>query len=388
MSQLRMWGRITFVLTSLATATWAYPQQQVVKPVIDKEGAVHIPAIVVPYSDLASPQLRRSFIERRGNHEPRDNKEDHGPVDITKFRRQVDEALSHGRDDLLKTFRVNIVPDVIGGVQTDVVTPILGIPASDQSRVLINLHGGGMNVGARSGGQEESIPIAALGHIKVVTVDYRMAPEWHFPAASEDVAKVYRELLRSYPARNIGIYGCSSGADLAAQSVAWFQVHGLPRPGAVGMFGSGAGISDHWGDANYVSSLLMGDGAPYLFPGAVEERLNYLDGADLNDPLVTPAYDRDTLRAFPPSLLLSGTRDVGLSAVLYTHAQLVDLGVDAELHVWEGADHCSFALGEIDPDVPETQQAWKVIVNFFDKHLGRLHSAERAISRQSSNGNK
>lgn len=59
-----------------------------------------------------------------------------------------------------------------------------------------------------------------------------MAPEWYFPAASEDVAKVYRELLKSYRPENIGIYGCSAGAGLTSQAVAWFQTHGLPHPPA------------------------------------------------------------------------------------------------------------------------------------------------------------
>jgi len=75
-------------------------------------------------------------------------------------------------------------------------------------------------------------------------------------------------------------------------------------------------------------------------------------------------------------LLISGTRDAGLSTVVYTHAQLVEAGVEADLHAWEGADHCSFAQGDIDPKVPETRQAWKVIVRFFDRHLGTLATAE------------
>jgi monoterpene epsilon-lactone hydrolase len=87
----------------------------------------------------------------------------------------------------------------------------------NRSRILINLHGGGFLFSAGNGddilsGQAESIQIAGLGSIKVVTVDYWQGPDHRFLAASEDVAAVYRELLkRHYQPRNIGIFGYSSG---------------------------------------------------------------------------------------------------------------------------------------------------------------------------------
>ena len=52
-----------------------------------------------------------------------------------------------------------------------------------------------------------------------------MAPEYQFPTASEDVAAVYKALLRKYRAQNIGIYGCSAGSLLAAEALAWFQTY-------------------------------------------------------------------------------------------------------------------------------------------------------------------
>lgn len=62
----------------------------------------------------------------------------------------------------------------------------------------------------------ESIPVSALARIKMVSIDYRMSPEHKFPAASEDVAAVYKNLLKQYAPGNIGIYGCSVGGILTA----------------------------------------------------------------------------------------------------------------------------------------------------------------------------
>jgi acetyl esterase/lipase len=256
---------------------------------------------------------------------------------------------------------------MIGGVQTDVVAPEGGVSAKNKGRVLINLHGGGMMVGARYGGQQESIPIASLGRIKVVTVDYRMMPEYRFPAASEDVAAVYKALLRQYKPDHIGIYGCSAGGDLTAASVAWFQTYGLPSPGAVGLFG--AGLADKIGDSIYIAALLMG--MNISDPKKLEDTGPYLGESDPNDPLFNPGKSPAILRKFPPTLLISGTRDLALSTVVDGHARLVKFGVDAELHVWEAASHCSFAQPVVDPTVPENREAWDVIVKFFDSRLGK-----------------
>ena len=50
-------------------------------------------------------------------------------------------------------------------------------------------------------------------------------------AATDDVVAVYQALLQDYEAHNIGIYGASSGAHLAAQTLVWLQQNQLPRPG-------------------------------------------------------------------------------------------------------------------------------------------------------------
>jgi acetyl esterase/lipase len=95
-------------------------------------------------------------------------------------------------------------------------------------------------------------------------------------------------------------------------------------------------------------------------------RIGYFGGTNPRDPMVEPLYSESVMRAFPPTLVITGTRDFAMSAALYTHEQLVRLGVDADLHVWEGLFHGFF----YDPDVPESKDAYAVIVRFFDKHLG------------------
>ena len=82
---------------------------------------------------------------------------------------------------------------------------------------------------------------------------------------------------------------------------------------------------------------------------------------------MSPIDSPEVLAKFPPTLIITGTRGFELSSALYTHEQLVKLGVEADLHVWEGLFHGFF----YNVDVPESRDALNVIVKFFDRHLGR-----------------
>src|ERR1700726_3720949 len=180
------------------------------------------------------------------------------------------------RDEAIFAFERKDVS--LGAVHTYTYAPRSGISERNKARVLINLHGGGFS-GCWPGCAElESIPISALMKIKVVTVDYREGPDSKFPAASEDVASVYRELLTAYKPQNIGIYGCSAGGMLAAMSLAWFQTHGLPTPGAVGIYCASAGAFG--GDATYIAFPFGGGRMPPARPPS-QSQLGYFSGANM-----------------------------------------------------------------------------------------------------------
>ncbi|MGA7155852.1 MAG: alpha/beta hydrolase fold domain-containing protein [Acidobacteriaceae bacterium] len=319
------------------------------------DGSVEVPAETVPMSKFLSPE-GKAYLNKH-LHDMQDPAMTYMAKGIPRFMVPYLE-----RDKVL--FPVTVQDTKIGGVHVLVFEPVGGVKASERERVLIDLHGGGFS-GCWPGCAElESRPVASVGGMKVVSVDYREGPENKFPAASEDVAAVYRELLKTYKAEDVGVYGCSAGGMLTAESVAWFQTHGLPRPGAVGIFCAGAG--DFGGDAQYTSTPL-GEGRMMPMPAKGAARIGYFAGTNPRDPMVEPLYDADVMRRFPPTLVITGTRDFAMSAALYTHEQLVHDGVDAELHVWEGMFHGFF----YNPDVPESQDAYRVMVGFFDKHLGR-----------------
>ena len=354
---LRSIALAAFMLHSAA----ALPQAVPLDVGVEADGTVHVPAQSVPVSGFLSDEGRAYLAEHLRNlKRPEMLAQDDG------VPRLIAPYLARQRE----LYPVVRAETTIGGVHAYVYTPRGGVARQNRERVLIDLHGGGFRECWPTCAELESLPIAALGHIKVVSLDYRQGPQHSHPAASEDVAAAYRELLKSYRAENIGIYGCSAGGMLTAMSVAWFQSHGLPRPGAVGLLCAGAATVNgaaFGGDASYFT-FPLGEGRA-LSPAAAANPvpMDYLAGADPNDPLVAPASSAQVLARFPPTLIVTGTRSFDLSNAVYTHAQLVKNGVDADLHVWEGMFHGFF----YNPDVPESRECYDVIVRFFADRLGK-----------------
>ena len=111
-------------------------------------------------------------------------------TDMTERRRGMDERFFGPQLEKAKAlYPYTSNKSMMGGVQVETFEPAVGIAPGNRKRVLINLHGSGFMLGGGgTGGAVESAPIAGVGRIKVVSVDYRMAPEHRFPAATEDVA--------------------------------------------------------------------------------------------------------------------------------------------------------------------------------------------------------
>jgi epsilon-lactone hydrolase len=328
---------------------------QSLKVTVESDGTVQIPAYSVPLSTFLSPEAKAYVTEHlKDMQDPELLKQDQGVPRFMKHYVERDRA----------TFAVDRKDGTVGGVHAYIYVPQSGVSDRNKARVLINLHGGGFS-GCWPGCAElESIPISALMRIKVISVDYREGPDNRFPAASEDVASVYRELLKSYDPQSIGIYGCSAGGMLTAMSLAWFQTHGLPTPGAVGIYCASAG--SFGGDATYVAFPFGEARMPVSRPPG-QSQLGYFRGADMKDPLVSPINSPEMLAKFPPTLLITGTRDFAMSGALHTDTELAKRGVKAELHVWDGLFHGFF----YNADVPESRDAFGVMIKFFDTHLSK-----------------
>nr|WP_241696170.1 alpha/beta hydrolase [Solimonas terrae] len=222
----------------------------------------------------------------------------------------------------------------------------------------MNLHGGGFTLDA--GSQTENIPIAALTGRKIVAVRYRLSPEHPYPAGIDDAMAVYKKLLETYEPRNIIVYGTSAGATMTAQLAVRLKRDGLPMPAALGMFSL---ISDF---SRYGESMM---GLNPLIPPPPEKDLAQgkqdliAQGNDLKDPMLSPLFA--DLAGLPPTLLMSGTRDLLLSQTIMMQMAMYKAGDDAQLVVFEGMMHAHWAY----LDLPESREAFELQARFFEQHL-------------------
>lgn len=282
-----------------------------------------------------------------------------GRQTLQERRAATDQWRAQDSAEARKLYAVNIEEKTIGGVRTDSILP-RDWPEANRKRVLINLHGGGFN--SDSGSQIEGVPIAALTKTRVVGVYYRLAPENPFPAAVEDVISVYKELLKEYKPQSIGIFGTSAGAILTAEVAVKLKQNGMAMPGALGMFSTLADYARP-GDSESIFTL---DGLPgRLMPHESFQRDPYAGQTDLKDPVLSPLYA--DLHDFPPSLLVTSTRDRLLSSTAIFHRALLQAGDDAQLVVFEALPHAFwYHFG-----LPETREALQTMAKFFDEKVKR-----------------
>ena len=318
----------------------------------DADGTAHITRVIRP-SATVSPEAQK-WLESLNHRGP-------SAKNLAERRAGTDAWRASQSAVAKRLFPVNIQEQTIGGVRCDVITPI-ETPDANRNRVLINLHGGGFN--SDSGSLIEGDPIANLAKIKVVSVYYRLAPENPFPAAVDDVVAVYKELLKTFKPKNIGIFGTSAGAILTAEATARFKQLGLPMPGALGIF-SGTGDFSRAGDSLLLYTLEGFPGELGIINPAEPHHDEYVGKTNPRDAVLSPLFA--DLKGWPPSLLVTSTRDILLSGTTMFHRKLLAAGDDADLVVFEALPHAFWYHFEL----PETTECLNIMAKYFDKKLGR-----------------
>lgn len=273
----------------------------------------------------------------------------------------INAESAQGLAALREQLGVTVTQGTMGGVPVFTFTP-KNMPEANRDRVLLNLHGGGYVLGAGETGTQEAILMAGIGKFRVVYADYRMAPEFPYPAAIDDAMAVYRELLKTTPTEKIGVFGTSTGGGMTLILTLRARAEGLPLPEAIA---AGTPWSDmtKTGDSYFTNEGV--DTVLFSYDGWLGDAARlYAGGHDLKDPMLSPVYG--DVNGFPPTLLTSGTRDLFLSNTVRMHLKLREAGVSADLIVFEGMSHAHYHML---PNAPETTFHFSELGRFFNRNL-------------------
>src|SRR5580693_8265574 len=188
-----------------------------------------VPAKTLAPPTTVSPQLRRSISNLAAA--PRLSM-DQIPTTAEHWRAFIATAdqQSLAMVPLLESlFPHQINRTTIAGVAVHEVTPASLDPAKSR-KLLINLHGGGYALNGGEASTGEAILGAHYCGMRVISVDYRMAPDHPFPAAVDDALAVWQAVTADRDPASVGVFGTSAGGGLTLALVMKLKELGLPLP--------------------------------------------------------------------------------------------------------------------------------------------------------------
>jgi acetyl esterase/lipase len=241
--------------------------------------------------------------------------------------------------------------------------PTLDITPADtpSDAVLLWFHGGWYTMGSPRAGAALASDVARRTGARVVSVDYRLAPEHPYPAAMQDARAAYRALLDSgVSPQDVAMVGESAGGGLVVSTLASLVEEGLPQPAAAVLFSP-------WTDLTLSGASMTSKVGidPIFVPEKVRVRVaDYVSDTDPADPPVSPIFA--DLRGLPPLLIQVGSYEVLLDDSVRLAARAAAADVSVSLEVTPGVPHVFQAFAAI---LEEGDAALDSVTRFLELHL-------------------
>ncbi len=245
--------------------------------------------------------------------------------------------------------------EALGGRQTDRLAPT----GADDDRAILYLHGGGYVVGSRATHLPLAARLAAAAAAPVHLLDYRRAPDHPFPAALDDAAAAYDELLsRGIESDRIALAGDSAGGGLALALALRIRDTGRPAPAALGLISPWAdltlsGVHDDVRDPMLTVAWLAFCAAAYA------------GGVDTRDPRLSPLYA--DLTGLPPTVVHGTEREILLPDIKRLIVRLDQAQVPVTSAVLPRVWHVAHLHAGV---VPAASTAVHDFGGFLGRHIG------------------
>lgn len=244
-----------------------------------------------------------------------------------------------------------------GGVDGEWIVPADAPP----EKAILYFHGGGFRLGSVTSHRDMIARLADASGLRVLAINYRLAPEHRFPAALDDANTAYAWMLKQgCRPENIVLVGDSAGGNLVLTLLLSLRDRGerLPAAGAVmspwtDLAASGESFQSRaTADPIHQRSMILALAKGYM-----------REGGDPLDPLVSPLYA--DLSGLPALLVHAGDRETVRDDATMLAERAVAAGVDVELKIWDGMIH----VFQMFPEIPQAREAIADIAAFLRKHL-------------------
>jgi len=257
---------------------------------------------------------------------------------------------------------VTVTAAALGGIPTAEIT----IDGTVPRHVVLYFHGGVYVLGGAAQSAGLASQIGRRTGAKVISVDYRLAPEHPYPAAVDDALAAYEALLRDGTApSDIAFAGESAGGGLAIATLVNARDHGLPLPAATF-------VMSPYADLTLAGTTMetKRDLDPLLSRDNLQARVaDYTSGRDAALGLISPIFA--DLSDLPPLIIQAGTHEVLLDDAIRLARQAATADVEVTL--------------DITPRVPHVFQAYYPILDEAAAALdrgGQFLSAHFASAEQ------
>jgi epsilon-lactone hydrolase len=231
-------------------------------------------------------------------------------------------------------------------------------PESSPGQAILYLHGGGFVYGLTPPHLQMAAYLAQKMHTCILMVDYRLAPDFPFPAALDDCLAAYGWLLKQgFVARKIAVAGDSAGGNLAIASLLRLRDNGDPLPAAAACLSP---VTDLTGEDQRRAGI-----KDPLLPAKAIDFYNkaYVAHNDPHDPLISPVFGN--LQGLPPLLVHAGEDEMLRVDAVWITELARSVGVDVRLEIYPRMWH----VWQLNLALPQAVQSLDDIAQFLKAHL-------------------
>ena len=275
---------------------------------------------------------------------------------LRQGRKFLSRDYGKGRPD------VAVRADVIAGVPVEWVEP-KALSQDARAPICVYLHGGGFIVGSLNSHRDMATHLAYMAQVRMLMVDYRLAPEHPFPAAHEDAMAVYRALLeRGVRHSQLLLGGDSAGGNLALATTQSIRDAGLPMPSGLVLFSPWLDLT-HGGD-----SIAANQGTDAMLHRQllVDALAMYAPTTLATNPKISPLLGN--LKGLPPILTVVSLSEILRDDALRLHQQLQAAGGDSTCLQWKHTPHAFPVMARL---MPEARDALRQTAGFMARALRR-----------------